>query len=209
MPSADDAVKPKFHLETNAANLKFSRKQVLTAPLPDPITRNIEAITALHSREAREIPAHQRSLEAIATFFGRSAFLYSLLLILGAWIAASCWEPTLPFNLPPFSWSEQGLDAAALVISTGVLVRQTRQENFAEQRAQLTLQLNLLSEQKIAKMIALLEELRADLPYVADRHDPEAEVMQEAADPLAVLAALQETLDQELSSNTGADTAER
>ncbi len=125
--------------------------------------------------------------------------MYSLLVILTLWIVSSFFDPFLPFNLPPFSWSDQGLDAAALVISTGVLVRQTRQENFAEQRAQLMLQLNLLSEQKIAKMIALLEELRTDMPNVMDRHDPEAEVMQEAADPLAVLEALQENLSQELS----------
>lgn len=61
------------------------------------------------------------------------------------------------------------------------------------------LQLNLLSEQKIAKIIALLEELRTDLPEVVDRHDPEAAVMQDAADPIAVLEALQENLAQELS----------
>jgi len=61
------------------------------------------------------------------------------------------------------------------------------------------LQLNLLSEQKIAKIIAILEELRADLPNVHDRYDPEAIVMQEAADPIAVLNALQETLQRELA----------
>ncbi|HEY9909254.1 MAG TPA: DUF1003 domain-containing protein [Thermosynechococcaceae cyanobacterium] len=138
-------------------------------------------------------------LETITSFFGRSVFLYLLLLVLTLWIFSSFLDGLLPFDLPPFSWSEQGLDAAALLISTGVLVRQTRQENFAEQRSQLMLQLNLLSEQKIAKMIALLEELRADLPDVADRHDPEAEMMQEAADPIAVLAALQETLGEELA----------
>jgi uncharacterized membrane protein len=108
-------------------------------------------------------------------------------------------DHVLPFDLPPFTWASHGLDAAALLISTGVLVRQTRQENFAEQRTQLMLQLNLLSEQKIAKIIALLEELRADLPDVADRYDPEADVMQEAADPLAVLEALQENLSRELA----------
>lgn len=86
-----------------------------------------------------------------------------------------------------------------------MLVRQTRQENFAEQRAQLMLQLNLLSEQKIAKMIALLEELRADLPDVVDRCDPEAQVMQEAADPIAVLAVLQETVGEELALETEAE----
>ena len=191
MPKADDTASPKF---SSAA-----RNQVFTAPLPDPITKNIETITSLHTQEAQDIPAHQRLLEAIATFFGRSIFLYSMLVILALWVFGSFFD-RLPFNLPPFSWTGQGLDAASLVISTGVLVRQTRQENFAEQRAQLTLQLNLLSEQKIAKIIALLEELRADLPDVSDRLDPEAKLMQEAADPIAVLEALQENLAQELSS---------
>lgn len=200
MPSADNGTDASAHAGTHPLSVKAAHQPMLTAPLPDPITRNIEAITALHTQGVREIPAHQRFLEAIATFFSRSTFLYSLLIFLAFWIVGSWFESLLPFDVPPFHWSSQGLDAAALVISTGVLVRQTRQENFAEQRSQLMLQLNLLSEQKIAKIIALLEELRADLPEVINRRDPEAEVMQEAADPLAVLAALQETLAQELSS---------
>lgn len=186
-------------VETKKSRRKASRNQILTAPLPDPITKNIEAITALHNQEAREMPTHQRVLEEIVTFFGRAAFLYSLLVILTLWIFSSLLGNSLTIDLPQFSWSEHGLDAAALLISTGVLVRQTRQENLAEQRSQLMLQLNLLSEQKIAKIIALLEELRSDLPDVAKRHDPEAEVMQEATDPIAVLEALEENLTQELS----------
>ncbi|GAA6615525.1 DUF1003 domain-containing protein [Scytonema sp. NUACC26] len=184
----------------NKLKEKASRNQVLTAPLPDPITKNIQAISSLQTQEVRDIPAHQRILEAIATFFGRVTFLYSLLVILAIWIFGSFFDRFLPFDVPSFSWSGQGLDAAALVISTGVLVRQTRQENFAEQRAQLMLQLNLLSEQKIAKIIALLEELRTDLPHVIDRHDLEAELMQSPTDPIAVLEALQKHLAEELSS---------
>ncbi|MHC5674487.1 DUF1003 domain-containing protein [Nostoc sp.] len=198
--NADDTVNKHFSSGANKLKEKASRNQVITAPLPDPIAKNIEAISSLHTQEVRDIPAHQRILEAIATFFGRSTFMYSLLVILALWIFGSFFDHFLPFNLPPFSWSGQGLDAAALVISTGVLVRQTRQENFAEQRAQLMLQLNLLSEQKIAKIIALLEELRTDLPNVINRHDSEAQLMQQAADPIAVLEALQKNLAEELSS---------
>ncbi|PHJ58924.1 hypothetical protein VF14_24425 [Nostoc linckia z18] len=187
----------------NELKLKASRNQVIVAPLPDPIAKNIEAIISLHTQELQDIPTHRRILEAIATFFGRSTFLYSLLVILAIWIFGSFFDGFLPFHLPSFSWSGQGLDAAALVISTGVLVRQTRQENFAEQRAQLMLQLNLLSEQKIAKIIALLEELRTDLPNVINRHDYEAQLMQEPADPIAVLEALQKNLAEELSSTEG------
>jgi uncharacterized membrane protein len=69
----------------------------------------------------------------------------------------------------------------------------------AEQRAQLSLQLNLLSEQKIAKLITLVEELRCDLPNVKNRYDPKAEEMKQAADPHVVMNALEKTLAQELT----------
>jgi uncharacterized membrane protein len=61
------------------------------------------------------------------------------------------------------------------------------------------LQLNLLSERKIAKVITLLEELRTDLPNVVNRYDSEATIMQDAADPIAVLKSHQENIEQELS----------
>ena len=84
-------------------------------------------------------------------------------------------------------------------MTAGVLIRQSQQEKLAEQWAQLTLQLSLLSEQKIAKLIGLIEELRRDLPHVHDRHDPEAEVMQAATDPQTVMAALEQNLAAELA----------
>lgn len=179
-----------------------SPNPILTAPLPDPIGQSIEAITAFHAQEAQNISAHQRLLEQIAEFFGRPAFFYCALTGLIIWIFGDAINEIgiLPLQLPPFQWLDQGLDAAALLISTGVLIRQTRQENFAEQRTQLMLQLNLLSEQKIAKVIALIEELRADLPNVIDRYDPEADVMQNATDPIEVLETLQESLTRELAS---------
>jgi len=52
---------------------------------------------------------------------------------------------------------------------------------------------NLLSEQKIAKLIALVEELRCDLPNIKNRCDPEAEVMKQPADPQMVVEALEDT----------------
>lgn len=177
---------------------------IVTAPLPDPIGQSIKAITTIHAQEAHDIPAHQRFLEQIAEFFGRPVFLYCVLLGLTVWIFGDSINGTgfLPIHLPTFQWLDQGLDTAALLVSTGVLIRQTRQENFAEQRSQLMLQLNLLSEQKIAKVIALLEELRNDLPDVINRNDPEAEVMQTAADPIEVLETLQESLTRELTATS-------
>jgi uncharacterized membrane protein len=54
------------------------------------------------------------------------------------------------------------------------------------------LQVALLTEQKVTKVINLLEELRRDMPMVKNRHDaPQA--LQESADTAKVLAALEET----------------
>ncbi|WP_035984650.1 DUF1003 domain-containing protein [Leptolyngbya sp. KIOST-1] len=179
-------------------------QRILTAPLPDPIAENIEAIIAIHRQESKDVAPPERLLEVVASWFSRPGFLYLLLGGLGLWLAGDWLNHTglLPIALPTFSWADQGLDAAALLISTGVLIRQNRQENFAEQRTQLMLQLNLLSEKKIAKIIALLEELREDLPDMEQRYDPEAAIMQQSADPLTVLEALKETLEQEISAES-------
>jgi uncharacterized membrane protein len=74
-----------------------------------------------------------------------------------------------------------------------VLTTQSRQSHAFEQRAELELQVNLLAEQKIAKLIALVEELRRDMPTVTNRVDPLAEQMKEPIDPHAVLSALEQT----------------
>ncbi|MEH2144817.1 DUF1003 domain-containing protein [Nostoc sp.] len=87
-----------------------------------------------------------------------------------------------------------------MLVTTGVLIKQERQEKLAEQRAQLSLQLNLLSEQKIAKLIGLVEELRQDIPNVKNRSDPEAEMMKSPTDPHAIINVLEETLASELAN---------
>ncbi|HEV2363373.1 MAG TPA: hypothetical protein VGS12_04155 [Caulobacteraceae bacterium] len=52
--------------------------------------------------------------------------------------------------------------------------------------------MSIASEQKIAKVIELLEELRRDLPSVRDRSDANAEALSKPADPDAVLEVLKE-----------------
>jgi uncharacterized membrane protein len=54
----------------------------------------------------------------------------------------------------------------------------------------LELQVSLLAEQKTAKLIALIEELRRDLPEVTNRHDAEAAAMEQSTDPHAILDAI-------------------
>jgi uncharacterized membrane protein len=165
--------------------------------IPHPVLKNIETIIELETQHEYSLPLHQRWVEKVAASFGRPWFLYFQVIFFTLWglisrffgAALSNWQ------IPRFNLYEQGLDIASLLISTGVLIYQARQEKIAEERSHLMLQLNLLAEQKTAKLIALVEELRQDLPNVRDRYDSEASEMQKTADPQVVLNVLKETLN--------------
>ena len=186
----------------SASSIAAARPVVPVAPLPDPLGETIETIILLQAKAEQNVSFHQRWVETVTANFGRPVFLYGLLLSLVGWILPNvlplAWG--LPqFDPPPFEGLDKTIGVISLLMTAGVLVRQSRQESLAEQRAQLSLQVHLMTEQKVAKLIALVEELRRDSPDVIDRHDPEAEVMQQAVDPQAVLDTLEESLAEELA----------
>jgi uncharacterized membrane protein len=166
--------------------------------LQEKILKNVETVISLQEQKDQNIPNHQRLLESIATTFGQPWFLYAEVLFFASWSLLShlAEMQLINWSIPKFSFQEQGIDIASLIISTGVLIYQTRQEEVSEERAHLALQLSLISEQKIAKLIALVEELRLDLPDVRDRLDLEAEAMQQTTNPQVVLDILQVSMKQ-------------
>ena len=84
------------------------------------------------------------------------------------------------------------LSLVALITTTIVLIAQNRQAKLEQQHTHLALQVNLLTEQKVTKLIHLIEELRRDLPMVKDRHDAQATALQERADTAQVVSAIEE-----------------
>lgn len=169
--------------------------------VPEQVVKNVEVITNHQERHQQNTTTPQRVLEKITAMFGRPEFLYCQIAFFVMWIACTqlVHLGILAPDFPLFNLRDQGLDTAALLISTGVLVYETRQEKLSEERSHLMLQLNLITEQKIAKLISLVEELRTDLPNVSNRFDLEAEMMKQAADPQAILEVIQQNLEQSLS----------
>ena len=62
---------------------------------------------------------------------------------------------------------------------------------LAEKRSQLTLQIAILSERKIAKLIGMLDDLRIAIPSVPSHRDAEAEEMAKPADPIATMELIE------------------
>ena len=167
---------------------------------PNQVTQNIETIRKL-SEERQQAGIHHRPIERIFDFIARPITLYVLLFCVILWILSSLLEGAFvhqSFDPPPFYALQGLLTGLSLFTTVIVLIVQARQGRRAEQRAELEFQVNLLAEQKIAKLISLLEEQRRDSPFLKDREDAEAAQMQQGADPQSILSALEE-ISEELS----------
>lgn len=161
----------------------------------DQISQNIEAVLEFYTREEQKISRWQRILERISLFIGQPVFLGIILLFVALWVLTNSVLPQFgiaEFDPPPFFWLQGIVGLGALLTATVVLTKQNRLAKLEEQRAHLDLKVTLLTEQKTAKLIDLLEELRRDLPNVRNRHDPEAVALQQSMNPDLVLAALDE-----------------
>ncbi len=164
-------------------------------PEGDQISQNIAAVLEFYAREEQKISHSQRILERISGFVGQPAFLGIILIFVTLWILADLGLGRLgvaEFDPAPFFWLQGIVGLGALLTATAVLTRQSRLAKLEQQRAHLDLKVTLLTEQKAAKLIDLLEELRRDLPNVRDRHDSDAAALQQAMNPDLVLAALDE-----------------
>ncbi len=162
--------------------------------LPPSVSENIETIAEFHARHEQHMSRPQAVIEKLSLWLGSPAYVAATLLFVVCWIVANLVAPKYGYRAidePPFFWLQGLVSLNAFIISTTVLIRQNRMSRLAEHHAHLDLQVNLLTEEKTSKIIDLLEQLRHDLPNVADKHDPEAAQMAKPADTRAVLSAIE------------------
>jgi uncharacterized membrane protein len=186
---------------------KQSSKEENTVPnddktshtLVDLIDQDIETLVSIRMRAEEEVDQHQRRIEKITANLGQPRFLYFILCFVLLWLVANLSLTATgirPFDPPPFYWLEGLIGLSALLMTTVVLITQNRQGKVDDQRRHLDLTITLLTERKVSKLIDLVEELRRDMPAVKDRHDPQAEVMKEMADPDAVLSSFKRAMSE-------------
>jgi uncharacterized membrane protein len=163
------------------------------------VSQDVESVASIRARDDQHLGKHQRMMEGLTAALGRPRTVYLTLSFVVGWVFFNAVTPRIfgwrLIDPPPFFWLQGTVALAALLMTTLVLITALRQTRNADQRSHLDLQVNLLAEHKVAKLIALVEELRRDLPMVRDRVDREANAMQEAADPHAMLDALEEATE--------------
>lgn len=159
------------------------------------IQQNIDAILGFYEREEQKMSRSQRIMESISRFIAKPVYLALILFLVALWMLANAVMSQFgiaPFDPAPYFWLQGVVGLGALLTTTVVLSKQERFARLAEQREHLDLKVTLLTEQKVAKLIDLLEQLRRDLPNVKERHDPDVVALRRSMDPSEVLAALDE-----------------
>ncbi len=161
-------------------------------PLETHVEDSVEDLARLHREHAREASPLQRGIDAVTGHLSRPAVALAVIFGLLAWAAAVRIVAGADPSGPGFVWLELTATFLALAVALLILVTQRREDQLAERRSQLALELALLADKKTAKVIALLEEMRRDAPMLADRSDAESEAMAKPADAEAVMKAIDE-----------------
>lgn len=179
---------------------------------PPHVEEAVRSVALLHAKHHQDASPAQRRVDHATGFAGRPMFLGLVCAGVATWIVSNyalIFLGLFPFDAPPFGWLQLVVSLTALLIAVLILVTQKQADKLADLRGQMTLELTLLTEQKVAKIIELVEELRRDSPEVRDRIDPEASEMSAKSDSHAVLGAIKETdLEMRAAMNAGTPSAE-
>jgi uncharacterized membrane protein len=124
------------------------------------VERNINAIEE-HRREAEESKTTQDHIaDAITWFFGSMPFVYFHVALFTVWILANLNIGGMPaFDPYPFGMLTTIVSLEAIFLSTFVLVSQNRQAEIAERRTELDLQINLLTEYEVTRILMLVDDM--------------------------------------------------
>jgi uncharacterized membrane protein len=161
----------------------------------DHIERTIQAVAQLRADHHESATAIERAVDRTTAFLSRPWLLGVVTAIVVGWIGLNLLvirNDFRPFDPPPFVWLEGAVSLVSLYMVLLVLAAQRREDQLAQRRELLILELAILGEQKTAKVIQLLEESRRDNPLIHDRVDHEADAMAQPADQQSVLEAITE-----------------
>jgi uncharacterized membrane protein len=156
------------------------------------LRRNIEVLRERREQEEASAGPEERLARAITRFSGSMRFVYVHLALYGGWIVANLglvpglrpWDPT-------FVVLAMIASVEAIFLSTFILITQNRMAAAADRRAELDLQVSLLAEAEITKLVELVAEIASRME-VPQARQGEIEEMKKLVQPEAVLDAIEE-----------------
>jgi uncharacterized membrane protein len=171
----------------------------LTHPAPAPpgltsvLDRNIQRMQERRGREESQARASERISDAITKFAGSMTFVAIHAFAYGAWIAVNlgALPGVRPFD-PSFVMLAMEASVEAIFLSTFVLISQNRMMGAAAKQSDLDLQINLLTEHELTRLVSLVDAIAGKMGIeVVDREELD-EIKQDVS-PESVLDGLDAT----------------
>ena len=152
------------------------------------LTRNIEALQERRRAEAAAAALQDKIAERVTRFTGSLYFVYLHLAVFGFWIVANLgWLGLAPWD-ESFVVLAMVASVEAIFLSTFVLITQNQMAEAADKRAELDLQISLLSEHEVTKLVAMVSAITEHLGI---DHGEDVEELKRNVAPEAVLDALE------------------
>lgn len=156
------------------------------------LARNIRLMEERRSREEATATIETRFADAITRFTGSMRFVYLHVALFGTWILVNLGVvPGVAKFDPSFVILAMAASVEAIFLSTFILITQNRMTAAAQKRAELDLQINLLAEHEVTKLVAMLSAV-ADRLGVETEIDSEVAELKEDVTPEAVLDEIED-----------------
>jgi uncharacterized membrane protein len=125
------------------------------------IEQNIHTIIETRHLAANQRTTEERLADAITDFSGRMYFVYFHVVWFGIWILLNLgYFGIKPFDPYPFGLLTMVVSLEAIFLATFVLISQNRLSAEADRRADLDLQMGLLTEYEITRVINMLDAIQ-------------------------------------------------
>lgn len=154
------------------------------------VKRNIDALLQRRKEEERNKTTEERIADSITRFTGSMPFVYLHLLLFGTWIVWNLgWLGLKPFD-PSFVVLAMFASVEAIFLSTFVLISQNRMNLQADKRAELDLQVSLLAEHEITRLVTLVAAI-AQKMHIEEAHDEEIQELAKDVQPEKVMDTIE------------------
>jgi len=163
-----------------------------TTRLAAVVERNVRSLLERRQQVEQKKSFQQRLADAITHFTGSMRFVYIHALLYGAWIIINFPGVPLPKFDPSFIILAMVASVEAIFLTTFVLMTQNRMSEQAEKRAELDLQISLLAEYEVTRLITLVKAIAEKLDIEASK-DPELPELQQNVAPERVLDVMEHT----------------
>ena len=148
------------------------------------VAKNISALLHLRKQEEAAKSAREHVADSITAFSGSMLFVLLHVIWFSGWVLWNGdWVGIPPFDPYPFGMLTTIVSLEAIFLSTFVLITQNRQAQAADRRADLDLQINLLAEHEITRLLrlthAIAKHVGVDMDD-AEMHELERDVKADA-----------------------------